>query len=57
MDIIKLDSLSYTYPGSAKQALSGVSLSVAEGEYLAVVGANGSGKSTLVRCLNGLLAP
>jgi branched-chain amino acid transport system ATP-binding protein len=39
------------------QALHGVSVSVAEGETLAVVGANGAGKSTLLDTLAGLLRP
>lgn len=57
MAVVRLESLSYTYPGSSEPALSDVSLDVGEGDHLAVVGANGSGKSTLVRCLNGLLQP
>ena len=46
-----------SYYGAEVPALSDVSLELAEGEYLAIVGANGSGKSTLVRCLTGLIAP
>jgi len=57
MAIVSTDSLSYTYPGSLEPALSGVSLEIDEGDYIAIVGANGSGKSTFVRCLNGLLQP
>jgi NitT/TauT family transport system ATP-binding protein len=38
-------------------ALSGLSLAVAEGEFLAIVGPSGCGKSTLLRLLSGLLRP
>jgi len=54
---VRVDRLSYRYPGSGRLALDAVSLSVARGEYLAVLGRNGSGKSTLVRCIAGLLDP
>lgn len=37
------------------QALRGVSLSVGEGERVALVGANGAGKSTTLRCISGLV--
>ncbi|HUW70121.1 MAG TPA: energy-coupling factor transporter ATPase [bacterium] len=57
MSLVTIQSLSFTYPGSSTQALSDINLSLAPGEYIAVVGANGSGKSTLIRCLNGLLVP
>jgi tungstate transport system ATP-binding protein len=41
----------------AQQALKGVSLCIATGERVALVGANGSGKSTLLRTLHGLVPP
>ena len=67
-EIIKVDDVTYIYRNSsdeeenasaAKQVngVKGVSLSIYEGEFLAIVGHNGSGKSTLAKLLNGLLAP
>jgi energy-coupling factor transport system ATP-binding protein len=52
---IELDRLSYAYNG--KPALKHVSLSVRQGEFLALMGRNGSGKSTLVKHIIGLLRP
>lgn len=51
--LLELRGLRYSYPGSTSPALNGVSLSVLEGERLAIVGANGSGKSTLLMHMAG----
>src|SRR3989304_9274882 len=53
---ICVESLSFTYP-SGVEALRQVSLHIAAGESLALVGQNGAGKTTLVKHLNGLLKP
>lgn len=60
MSIIELNDVYYTYgkdTTSPVRAVDGVTLSVSEGEFVAVVGHNGSGKSTLARLMNGLIEP
>jgi cobalt/nickel transport system ATP-binding protein len=55
-DILRIDEVSYSYYDKIP-ALSGVSLSLSEGEKFAVIGSNGSGKSTLLKVMNGLIYP
>ena len=50
-------SVHFGRPATAVRALSEVTLSIAAGERVALVGANGCGKSTLLRLLHGLAAP
>jgi cobalt/nickel transport system ATP-binding protein len=54
--LIELENILYRYFGKIP-ALSGITLSIGEGERLAVIGANGSGKSTLLQILDGLIFP
>jgi len=54
---LALREVRYRYPGADRDAVAGVSLQVASGELVAIVGPNGSGKTTLLRLLVGAIAP
>ncbi len=54
--LFELKNVSYNYPGG-EEALSGISMSVRQGEKVVLLGANGCGKSTLLKLLDGLLFP
>ncbi len=53
-EIIRIDNLSFCYP-DAQQALTDISLTIYQGETVALIGPNGAGKSTLLLHLNGIL--
>ncbi|HWR60256.1 MAG TPA: ABC transporter ATP-binding protein, partial [Clostridia bacterium] len=48
---LEFRNLSFTYPGAASPALTGINLTIKEGTTLAIVGKTGSGKTTLVSLL------
>ena len=53
--MLAVEGISASYGGV--RALDGVSLTIAKGEIVALLGANGAGKSTALRIVTGLLAP
>ncbi len=57
MKALELHGLTKTFPGMERPAVRDVSLQVAEGEILSLVGASGSGKTTLLRMIAGLEVP
>ncbi|MCI8537379.1 MAG: ABC transporter ATP-binding protein [Oscillospiraceae bacterium] len=54
--ILQARDLRYSY-GEKRMALNGVSMDIAQGEKIAVLGSNGAGKSTFFLHLNGVLSP
>lgn len=60
MSTIKLENAGFVYQKGMpdeKVAVSGVSLTFEEGDFIGIIGHTGSGKSTLIQMLNGLLRP
>jgi len=49
--ILKMENVSYTYPGALKPTLTNVNVKVCLGSRIAVLGPNGAGKSTLIKML------
>ncbi len=54
---LKLENVSFRYPGASEDTLHNLNLTIRNGEKLAVVGRNGAGKSTLVKLLCGFFDP
>ena len=58
--IVKTEDLRFSYPaaeGVTPVVLDGVTLSIEEGSFVAVLGHNGSGKSTLAKHMNAIFLP
>lgn len=56
-DAIRLNQVSFCYPGNENPAISGANLVIRRGQKVAIIGPSGAGKSTLLDILLGLLAP
>ena len=58
MEAVRFDNVKFSYREDEEiYAVNGVTLSVEEGSFVAVLGRNGSGKSTLAKLINVLLVP
>ncbi len=56
-DGIRFEGVGFTYPGAGSPALADITLHLAPGRSLALVGENGSGKTTLIKLLTRLYDP
>lgn len=54
---IRMEHVSFTYPGTGQPVLQEVSLTIHQGDYVALTGSSGAGKTTLVKLLLGILKP
>ncbi|MCL2173304.1 MAG: energy-coupling factor ABC transporter ATP-binding protein [Candidatus Bathyarchaeota archaeon] len=54
--MITIDNVHYSYASNI-EALKGVSLTINDGDFIAIMGQNGAGKTTFIKHFNGLLKP
>ena len=57
MEILRIENLSFQYPGASEAALKEINLSISEGEFVLMCGTSGCGKTTLLRLIKNELAP
>ncbi|MBQ5652456.1 MAG: ATP-binding cassette domain-containing protein, partial [Peptococcaceae bacterium] len=55
--VIQFQNAGKQYPNSSAWALQPLTLDIAHGEFLSIVGSSGGGKTTLLKMINGLLLP
>jgi ATP-binding cassette, subfamily B, bacterial PglK len=55
--VLKLDKVTFSYPGMSHNALHNISIEIKSGDSIGIIGVSGSGKTTLIDTLLGLLAP
>ncbi|MBD8070296.1 ABC transporter ATP-binding protein [Bacillus sp. PS06] len=57
MEILRLENVSFTYPGQEEPMISDINLSFSQGEFVVICGRTGSGKSTLLKQLKQEITP
>jgi len=57
VEIIRIENLSFAYPGAEKNALENISLAINSGEFVVICGETGCGKTTLLKMLKRELKP
>jgi ATP-binding cassette subfamily F protein uup len=55
--VIKIENVSFSYPGSEKKVVDDFTADVLRGERIGILGVNGAGKTTLIKLLTGDLKP
>ncbi len=54
---IKIENISYTYPGKSNPVIKNFSLNIKKGEFIGIIGKSGEGKSTILDLIMGLIFP